>query len=205
MCAQRERQREREGERDWEICYWCCRCDNVWATISLHWPARTDSTKRGSRRGRGLYSNIQPCVAHTHAHVQVSSWLCMCVCSFDAPLWPINKLLLLLLLRLFFLRLPVMSEVEFFIFSSSWCFFSSWVTGWPVASWKLSIKKPIKRDVAAVWAGKGQRVRSEGGAGLDLVRAMDERLGPSMATRWASWQAHQWHQLGPWRRQRQRG
>lgn len=44
----------------------------------------------------------------------------------------------------------------------------------------MSIKKPIKRDVAAVWAAAGQRVGR--GGGLDLVRAMDERLGPSMAT-----------------------
>lgn len=35
--------------------------------------------------------------------------------------------------------------------------------------------------MAAVWAAEGQRV-GRGGEGLDLVRAMDERLGPSMAT-----------------------
>lgn len=163
MCAQRERQREREGERDWEICYWCCRCDNVWATISLHWPARTDSTKRGSRRGRGLYSNIQPCVAHTHAHVQVSSWLCMCVCSFDAPLWPINKLLLLLLLRPFFCVCQLWAKWIFlFLLLHGVFFLVEWLAG------RLPLENcQSKNQLSATWPlsgpgrGKGCEAREE--------------------------------------------
>lgn len=152
------------------LALWQCLSNNF---ITLAVGQKRADARDGAADGRSLYSNIQPCVTHTHTHKHQCLYVCMYACvrvlvrSFDALLWPINKLLplllLLLLLRLFFCVCQLWAKWYFLLLLLR--FFSSSLTGWLVASWKLSIKKPIKRDVAAVWA-EGTPMCHEGRQGV---------------------------------------